>query len=93
MPDYGDKNYWDRRYEAEEGKTYDWILDFSELKPFLEKYLKPSDKIINMGCGNNAFSEELYKAGYTDQWNVDYSKIIIDQMSQKYADKPSMRFE
>ncbi len=53
MPNYGDPAYWDKRYEKQEGKTFDWLEDFDSLRQLLEKLIKQKDKILNLGCGNS----------------------------------------
>ena len=80
MPEYGDKGYWDERYEKANGEMFDWLQCFGTLSPILEQYVKPSDRIINLGCGNAKLSEEMHLAGYVNQWNIDYSEPVIKQM-------------
>ena len=53
MPNYGDPIYWDKRYEKQEGKTFDWLEDFDSLRQLLEKLIRPEDRILNLGCGNS----------------------------------------
>jgi hypothetical protein len=38
MSDYGNPSYWDERY-AHEDKCYDWYVDYSQLKPYLDLYI------------------------------------------------------
>jgi 2-polyprenyl-3-methyl-5-hydroxy-6-metoxy-1,4-benzoquinol methylase len=45
--------------------------------------VKPTDKILVLGCGNANFSEDLYDAGYKNQWNIDISSVVIKQMRQR----------
>jgi EEF1A lysine methyltransferase 4 len=44
---------------------------------------KQSMKILNLGCGNSVLCEEMYDEGYTGIWNMDISKVCIDQMIQR----------
>jgi len=37
MPDYGEIEYWDKRYEKEKDKTFDWLESWDEVKEILEK--------------------------------------------------------
>lgn len=55
MPDYGNPSYWDERYAAEEGKAFDWYVDYARLKPFLLPYLRKTKdfEILYAGCGNS----------------------------------------
>ena len=93
MPTYGDKDYWDQRYESTSGDLYDWLHSFESLRPIFEKYLKPTDKIINLGCGNSSLPGDMLQAGYQSQIGVDYSKIVIKQMKERYKVFDKLRFE
>ena len=37
MPDYGEIEYWDKRYEKEKDKTFDWLESWDDVKNILEK--------------------------------------------------------
>jgi EEF1A lysine methyltransferase 4 len=52
---YGDKQYWEDRYTKNAGSTFDWLETYPQLKELLELFVKPDDKILNMGCGNGEF--------------------------------------
>lgn len=80
MPNYGDPSYWDERYTANEGSTFDWLEDFKSLKPLLEEIFqtKKDMKILILGCGNACLSEDMYDDGYFDIYNIDISKVVID---------------
>ena len=38
MPNYGDPNYWEDRYKANEEVTFDWLEDYETLKPIIEEF-------------------------------------------------------
>lgn len=42
------------------------------------------DKILVVGCGNSQFSYGLYSDGFRNITNIDYSEIVIKNMSEKY---------
>jgi EEF1A lysine methyltransferase 4 len=46
-----------------------------------------------LGCGNAKFSEELYDAGYCNQWNVDISDVVIEQMQVRNKSRSKMVYE
>ncbi len=52
MPNYGDKDYWDQRYKKQQGTTFDWLEDYENVRGLMEKYVKKTDKILMLGCGN-----------------------------------------
>jgi len=45
-----------------------------------------------IGCGNSCLSEQLYKSGCQDIVNIDISPTVIQQMSERCKDMPSMKF-
>ena len=38
MLGYGDTEYWNARYDKQGDKTYDWCLNWTDLKEILEKH-------------------------------------------------------
>jgi hypothetical protein len=36
-------------------------------------------------AGNSRFTEELFRAGYTNITNIDISAVVISQMQQRYS--------
>lgn len=51
--DYGDAAYWNARYlqDAEMG-NFDWYQRYSDLRPFVRKYIPSSSRVLMVGCGN-----------------------------------------
>ena len=95
MPDYGDPNYWDDRYEKSgKDNTFDWLESYQSLSGVLEQFLGEKDsRILILGCGNAEFSEDLYDAGYENVVNIDISSVCIEQMNERNKEKrPKMVF-
>ena|SRR3990167_4015516 len=94
MPNYGDPKYWEKRYKNQEGTFFDWLENYSSLKPLFDRLLNKSDKILNVGCGNSQISEEMYDDGYSFIWNTDISETVISQMhEQNESIRPGMIWE
>lgn len=93
MPEYGDPTYWDDRYAKNAGSMFDWLEDYNSLKAILSQYLKPEYKILVIGCGNANFSEDLYDAGFPHIYNIDISKVVINQMKKRNAHRKLMKWE
>ena len=56
MPNYGDKNYWEERYDEQSGTTFDWLEDYESIKPIIDNLgIKKESRILNVGCGNSEF--------------------------------------
>ena len=66
MPNYGNREYWNERYDKSgpEG-SFDWLENYYSLKGILDEFLTHKDmKILILGCGNADFSADLYDDGY-----------------------------
>lgn len=49
-----------------------------------------SKEILIIGCGNSRMGENIYNEGYRNITNIDFSKVLIDEMNQKYFEKEEM---
>jgi 2-polyprenyl-3-methyl-5-hydroxy-6-metoxy-1,4-benzoquinol methylase len=58
----------------------------------LDKYVKISDNILMIGCGNSTLSEKMFDNGLKNITNIDISNIVIQQMSVKNQDRKEMKF-
>lgn len=93
MPNYGDPEYWEKRYEEQEGRTFDWLEDYHTLKFLIESLASSNSKVLILGCGNAELGENMYKNGYRDIANIDISNVVITQMKERNEDKPEMTWE
>ena len=95
MPNYGDKSYWEERYKSCENSTFDWLENYSTLKDIISSLNIPkeSGRVLNLGCGNSEFSENMYSDGYKNIYNIDISENVIKAMSQRNKDKEGMIYE
>uniref|UniRef100_A0AC34F0N3 Methyltransferase type 11 domain-containing protein n=1 Tax=Panagrolaimus sp. ES5 TaxID=591445 RepID=A0AC34F0N3_9BILA len=78
--DYTSVEYWDSRFKDEE--VYEWIADFKQFSELIIKELKPTDRILHVGCGNSQLSFQLYSSGFKNITNLDYSNILIEKLSE-----------
>jgi len=94
MPNYGDKNYWEERYDEQNGTTFDWLEDYESIKPIIDNLgIKKECRILNVGCGNSEFSEKMYDEGYTHNYNIDICQNVIDFMKSRNKDKKGLHFD
>ena len=56
-------------------EPFDWYQRFSGVKDLVAQYVKKTDHIMNIGCGNSRMSEDMYDEGYTTIANIDISKV------------------
>jgi SAM-dependent methyltransferase len=87
---YGDETYWDNRYSQDAG-TFDWYQRYAGLAPLINMYIPKQNKILMVGCGNAAISEDMVCDGYQDIVNIDISAVVIEAMREKYKDMPQLQ--
>ena len=93
MPNYGDPEYWDKRYEEQKGRTFDWLEDYETLKPIIKDIISANSKILILGCGNAELSEEMYQDGFLNIDNIDISPVVIQQMKDRNLEKTEMTWQ
>ena len=95
MPNYGDITYWEQRYKDSEYTTFDWLENYPTLKEIIISLNIPKEtgKILNLGCGNSEFSENMYDDGYHNIKNIDISQNVIKLMTERSKDRPEMTYE
>ena len=95
MPNYGDKSYWEERYKSSENTTFDWLENYSALKDIIYSLNIPKEtgQILNLGCGNSEFSENMYDDGYKNIKNIDISHNVINAMKIRNKDRTGMTYE
>lgn len=57
------------------------------LRGVIRRYAAEDDLIINLGCGNSRFAEDIIEDGYENIMNIDFSRVVIQQVRillQKY---------
>ena len=75
------QDYWDERYTKED--NFEWCKSYDDFKELSHKHLRNSDRILMLGCGNSALSEQMYKDGYRNIVNIDFSPVVIENMKRK----------
>ena len=95
MPNYGDISYWEERYKSSDNTTFDWLENYATLKEIIASLNIPKEtgQILNLGCGNSEFSENMYFDGYKNIKNIDISHNVIKSMSERNKDKEGMTYE
>jgi len=95
MRNYGDKKYWEKYYKNIDNTTFDWLLEYPYVKEIISslKLSKESSKILNVGCGNSEFSENMYDDGYHNIQNIDLSPELIELMKERSQNRPGMIYE
>ena len=90
--EYSSKSYWEGRYGLF-SKRMDWYTNYAQLnRDFniddLIKKKYPSNtykkRILEMGCGNSTLSYDLYNSGFKNITAIDFSTVVIKEMSKIY---------
>ena len=103
--DYWEKRYNSEPAEHE----FDWFKSYDDLAPWLNEILRFDHRILMLGCGNSVqtlssieesladmvkgLSSELYKRGFKNIQNIDFSETVIHKMSSKYSNLPEMTWK
>ncbi|KAK8867220.1 hypothetical protein M9Y10_010197 [Tritrichomonas musculus] len=80
---YGAHDYWDNTY-AESKKPFEWYIQWSDVEPKVSQFVKNKDLALIIGCGNSNMSYEVQQKDVKMVVSIDFSKIVIDQMTEKY---------
>ena len=87
MTDYSSLSYWENRYTNEHLEIFEWYQTYETLKEKISDYIKPTDKILNAGCGTSKFAEDLYIDDIKDVTNIDFSENAIKIMVEYYQEQ------
>ena len=92
MAHYAKPEYWEGRYQKEPD-PFDWYQQYQGIKDCLVQYIKPSNRILHIGCGNSRLTEEMYKDGFVNSVNVDISETAIKLMQERCKENcPEAKF-
>ena len=61
---FREKEYWDTFFKNRGKKAFEWYGEYGELCGILHKYIRPADKVLQIGCGNSTLAADLYDVGY-----------------------------
>ena len=62
---------------------YEWFKGFAEFRHLLLPHLKPSDRILILGCGNSLLPMDLWREGFREVTSVDLSPAVIQKMAAR----------
>ncbi|GAB0099541.1 methyltransferase-like protein 13 [Sergentomyia squamirostris] len=91
--EFSETHYWNRFFKQRGRKDFDWYGEYIELSELIHKYVKSSDEILMVGCGNSSLSASLYDVGIKKIVNIDISAVVIKQMISVHGrQRPGMEF-
>ncbi|KAH8051095.1 methyltransferase [Aureococcus anophagefferens] len=79
---FGSPGFWDERYYVN-CEPFEWYHDYAALKPLLEQFMTKEMHILLVGwvAGDGA---RHVRDGYTSLFNVDISRVVVDEMAMRY---------
>jgi len=80
-------------FHCRDPEPFDWYQRYSGISDLLNKYVKKDDNVLVAGAGNSRLSEDMYEDGYQTLTNVDVSRVVVDQMIEKYKDKSALTYQ
>lgn len=67
------------------------LEDYVTIKPLIDKLeLNQNVRVLNLGCGNAEFSEDMYDDGFENIVNVDIAENVIDFMAKRNENRKKM---
>ena len=70
------------RYQCERAR----VQGYEQFRHLLLQHLRPSDRVLILGCGNSALAFDLCKDGVHDITSLDISPVVIDRMRVRSAE-------
>uniref|UniRef100_H2YI45 eEF1A lysine and N-terminal methyltransferase n=1 Tax=Ciona savignyi TaxID=51511 RepID=H2YI45_CIOSA len=89
--EFSSSKYWEDFFKKRT-RSFEWYGNYLELCGILHRYMKEKDDILVIGCGNSDLSSQIYSAGFKKLTNIDISKTVIKQMTNRHADKQEMKW-
>ncbi|OHT09715.1 putative methyltransferase [Tritrichomonas foetus] len=90
--DFSTQEYWDEKY-AEKETLFEWLRSYDDFRSYVNEHIPKDHKILIPGCGNSSLSPDMYKDGYLNLTNNDFSPVVIEQMLKRCADMQSMKWD
>ena len=64
IEDYNKKEFWEDAFQKYKA-NYDWYGKYDDFQTYFAKYIKKSDRILMVGCGNSTLGEKLLQFVYS----------------------------
>ena len=59
IEDYNKREFWEEAFQKYKS-NYDWYGKYEDFQTYFSKYMKKTDRILMVGCGNSTLGEKLY---------------------------------
>lgn len=89
---YSDVSFWDGYYEKNT-EQFDWLQSWAIFQKSIPNGFTLAGNALNVGCGNSTMPEKLLEEGFAKVLNIDFSNVVIDQMTKKYENEPRLEWK
>uniref|UniRef100_A0A0N5A805 Methyltransf_11 domain-containing protein n=1 Tax=Syphacia muris TaxID=451379 RepID=A0A0N5A805_9BILA len=89
--EFSDPLYW-RNFFVRHEAPFEWYGSFNELGEALTKYLKISDAIFQIGCGNSELASQLHDCGYRNVTSIDTDEAVIKKQIKNNKGREGLKF-
>ncbi|CAE8686487.1 unnamed protein product, partial [Polarella glacialis] len=95
IPSAASLEYWEEFYDDQRDRrsTYDTLYGYEDFRPNLISYLKTRKvkdrgalRILHAGCGNSNVTDGLWRDGFRNIVNIDFSASAIELMAARWED-------
>eukprot|EP01100_Stratorugosa_tubuloviscum_P014229 TRINITY_DN7470_c0_g1_i1.p1 TRINITY_DN7470_c0_g1~~TRINITY_DN7470_c0_g1_i1.p1 ORF type:complete len:225 (-),score=94.13 TRINITY_DN7470_c0_g1_i1:57-731(-) len=95
VSDLGEKSYWQSRYSKQQNVliNFEWfMITFQQISTFIEPFIDPTKAILDIGCGNSGFGEELVNMGCRNVTAADYCEQLIIKRNEMNERKEQLNY-
>uniref|UniRef100_A0A912MPY0 Methyltransf_11 domain-containing protein n=1 Tax=Haemonchus contortus TaxID=6289 RepID=A0A912MPY0_HAECO len=89
--EFTDPKYW-KNFFATRKAPFEWYGDYGVLGSVLEKYLKTTDKILQIGCGNSQLAAQMYDNGFRNVHSIDTDSSVIEEQRLRNRERSELCF-
>ncbi|KAK5983618.1 hypothetical protein GCK32_004167 [Trichostrongylus colubriformis] len=89
--EFTDPKFW-KNFFATRKTPFEWYGDYTVLGAVLEKYLKMSDNILQIGCGNSQLAAQMYDNGFRNVHSIDTDSAVIEEQRHRNRERSELTF-
>ncbi|WKY07434.1 hypothetical protein Q1695_007128 [Nippostrongylus brasiliensis] len=89
--EFTDPKFW-KQFFAARKTPFEWYGDYTVLGSVLERYLKTSDNVLQLGCGNSQLAAQMYDNGFRNVHSVDTDANVVEEQRVRNRERPELQF-
>jgi ubiquinone/menaquinone biosynthesis C-methylase UbiE len=82
--EYRSQDYWEQRYKLDQRSSYEWFLNYTQVKPLIVPHIEVGSRILDVGCGNSLLAVSLAEDGYSNVLSIDYAASAIERAQKQH---------